>query len=696
VNRAAFDTVFDLYFPAGTPAAQDEHAASAHQRDDPVLAEFRDRLATALAAGDEAALRALAREGVGRFGAVSGRLPGTQSWSAYSAASRISAQTLLARLLDEALYGHERGGIAEKTARTRLSGRIDSFRAMLTSDVQRRLAEQGDRAKVTRSAVRPSIEHIDLLSATRSDLANIRREIQPLARRLAARLASRQRHGHQGPLDFRRTIRASLSSGGIPMQTHHRPRRPHRTDLVILCDVSESVTSFAHFTLLLVYALREQFSRVRVFAFIDNLDEVTELFRPGTDVVESVARLASGADVRGWSGRTDYGRAFGMFKELHLDAITARTSLLVLGDARSNYGDPALPALRAMAARARRAYWLNPERRSAWDTGDSVASEVGEIVSMVECRNLAQLSTFVRDLVCRRSRMELGLHVPNFTWPGGPPTMARDLRAVAIAAEDAGFSSLSVMDHVWQIHVVGPPELDMLEAYTTLGFLAAHTSRIDLLAWVTAVVYREPGLLAKAVTTLDVLSEGRAWLGIGAAWNEEESRGLGLPFPSTAERFERLEEALQICLQMWSDDESAYEGKHYTLGRTLNVPQSLQRPHPRILIGGAGEKKTLRMVAQYADACNLFGGPDNEIEHKLDVLRGHCADVGRDYDEILKTVMLPLDPGPNGEKVDELVQRIRELAALGIQHVHGAVPDVASITRLEILGERVIPEVASL
>src|SRR6476619_248232 len=197
--------------------------------------------------------------------------------------------------------------------------------------------------------------------------------------------------------------------------------------------------------------------------------------------------------------------------------------------------------------------------------------------------------------------------------------MARDLARIAVAAEDAGYAKLSVMDHVWQIGVMGPPEQDMLEAYTTLGYLDARTSKIKLLAWVTAVVYREPGLLAKCISTLDVLSEGRAWLGIGAAWNEEESRGLGLPFPATAERFERLEEALQICLQMWSDRQDAYEGEHYRLDRTLNVPQSLRRPHPPILIGGSGEKKTLRMVAQYADACNLFAGP--ELEHKLDVLR---------------------------------------------------------------------------
>jgi F420-dependent oxidoreductase-like protein len=250
------------------------------------------------------------------------------------------------------------------------------------------------------------------------------------------------------------------------------------------------------------------------------------------------------------------------------------------------------------------------------------------------------------------------------------------------------------MDHVWQIGSIGPPEHDMLEAYTTLGYLAACTERIELLAWVTGVVYRAPGLLAKAVTTLDVLSGGRAWLGIGAAWNEAESRGLGLDFPSTAERFERLEEALQICLQMWSGDEEPYSGKHYQLERTLNSPQSLVRPHPPILIGGAGERKTLRLVAQYAQACNLFPTPD--LEHKLDVLKRHCDVVGRDYGEIEKTVIGPLDPGPQGEKVGELIDSMGRLAELGISHYHGSVPDVASITPLEMLGTRVVPAVAEL
>jgi F420-dependent oxidoreductase-like protein len=285
--------------------------------------------------------------------------------------------------------------------------------------------------------------------------------------------------------------------------------------------------------------------------------------------------------------------------------------------------------------------------------------------------------------------MKLGVHLADFTWPDGPRALGNDLKTAARAAEDCGFTKLSVMDHVWQIGGVGPPEHEMLEAYTALGYLAACTSRVELLAWVTAVVYREPGLLAKCVTTLDVISGGRAWLGIGAAWNADEARGLGLPFPPTGERFERLEEALQICLQMWSGDESPYTGKHYQLERTLNSPQPLSRPHPPILIGGGGEQKTLRLVAQYAQACNLFAGA--ELEHKLDVLRGHCESVGRDYDEIAKTVMMPLDPGQHGEHVDEILERLRGLAALGVSHVHGWVANVSAITPLELLGERVIP-----
>jgi len=267
--------------------------------------------------------------------------------------------------------------------------------------------------------------------------------------------------------------------------------------------------------------------------------------------------------------------------------------------------------------------------------------------------------------------MQLGLHVADFTWPDGPPGLGKDLARVAKAAADCGFTKLSVMDHVWQIGVIGPPEHEMLEAYTALGYLAACTSRIELLAWVTAVVYREPGLLAKCVTTLDVLSGGRAWLGIGAAWNADEASGLGLPFPPTAERFERLEEALQICLQMSSQDDGPYHGTHYHLARTLNSPQPLSRPHPPILIGGGGERKTLRMVAQYADACNLLDRFTlDELAHKLAVLREHCERLGRPYGAIEKTINGSRHATPtSAASIPEAVAYCRRVAGLGFDTV---------------------------
>jgi F420-dependent oxidoreductase-like protein len=288
--------------------------------------------------------------------------------------------------------------------------------------------------------------------------------------------------------------------------------------------------------------------------------------------------------------------------------------------------------------------------------------------------------------------VKIGVHLPNLTYPGGPASMGQELARTAAAADEAGIDRLSVMDHVWQIPNVGPVDHEMLEAYTTLGFLAAHSSRVKLLALVTGVTYRSPGLLVKAVTTLDVLSGGRAMLGIGAAWNEDESRGLGLFFPPRAERFERLEEALQICLQMWSGSDTPYEGRHYHLARTLNVPQVLSKPHPPILIGGGGEQKTLRLVAKYADACNLFPGVD--LEHKLRVLREHCEREGRDYDAIEKTVLFNFDLGPDGENVEAILSRLRELRGLGFQVAHGRVVNVWDPEQLEIIGERIVPEVA--
>lgn len=290
--------------------------------------------------------------------------------------------------------------------------------------------------------------------------------------------------------------------------------------------------------------------------------------------------------------------------------------------------------------------------------------------------------------------MKIGLQIPNFTWAGGPESLGADLATIVRTADQAGFDSISVMDHFFQIRSIGPPDREMLEGYATLAFIAAHTSRTKLMTMVTGVTYRHPGVLAKTVTTLDVVSGGRAWLGIGAAWNEQEHRGLGVPFPPLAERFERLEETIQICLRMWSDDEAPFHGRHYRLERPLNSPQSLSRPHPPILIGGGGERKTLRLVARYADACNLFMSP--QIPHKLDVLKRHCEAEGRDYGTIEKTSLGLFDVGEGGAKVGRLIGQLRWLSSMGIETAIGSVKGVERIEPLEVIGREVIPAVQDL
>jgi F420-dependent oxidoreductase-like protein len=284
--------------------------------------------------------------------------------------------------------------------------------------------------------------------------------------------------------------------------------------------------------------------------------------------------------------------------------------------------------------------------------------------------------------------LKIGLHLPEFTQPGGPATLGPDLAALVRTADDVGFETISVMDHFFQINMIGPPEQDMLEAYTTLGFIAAHTSRANLLTLVTGVVYRHPGILVKQVSTLDVLSGGRAMFGIGATWNEEEARGLGIPFPPVSERFERLEETLQIAHRMFSGSEEPFHGKHYQLERPLNHPAPLRRPP--ILVGGTGEKKTLRFVARYADACNLFPGPD--MPRKLDVLREHCAAESRDYETIQKTCTLQIDLN---QGTDALLAQLQELSDMGIEVVMAMVKDVWKVKPLELIGNEVIPAVAA-
>jgi F420-dependent oxidoreductase-like protein len=289
--------------------------------------------------------------------------------------------------------------------------------------------------------------------------------------------------------------------------------------------------------------------------------------------------------------------------------------------------------------------------------------------------------------------MRLGLQIPDFTWPGSPQSLRPTFARIARTAEESGLASLWVMDHFFQIEMVGPPEHEMLEAYTTLGFAAASTARLSLGTMVTGVTYRHPGILVKTVTTLDVLSGGRAYLGIGAAWNEEESRGLGIPFPPVAERFERLEETLQIAHQMWSGDESPFRGKHYSLERPLNSPQPIRQPHPPILIGGTGERKTLRLVARYADACNIFEASPEFVRQKLEVLRGHCEAEGRPYAEIERTTLGTLALSRDGREgtstVDEAVERFATLASLGVDHSIVNLPAVYDEAAFELVPELV-------
>ena len=265
--------------------------------------------------------------------------------------------------------------------------------------------------------------------------------------------------------------------------------------------------------------------------------------------------------------------------------------------------------------------------------------------------------------------MKLGIHIVSFDFPGGPASIGAVLADAAVAAEAAGATSLSLMDHYFQMDQMAPAEQPMLEGYSALGFLAAHTTSVRLGLLVTGVTYRHPGLLAKIVATIDVLSGGRAELGIGAAWYEREHRGLGVPFPPVAERFERLEEVLRICLQMWDPDETGtFDGHHYQLAETLCSPAPLSQPHPPILIGGSGERKTLRLVARYGDACNLFGASPEEVARKLDVLRRHCDAEGRDEATIRKTILYMsrgLDPGD----IDGFVREMAEYARTGIEEV---------------------------
>ena len=290
--------------------------------------------------------------------------------------------------------------------------------------------------------------------------------------------------------------------------------------------------------------------------------------------------------------------------------------------------------------------------------------------------------------------MKLGVHCANLSWPGGPAALATTLAGVAEVADQGGVTTMTLMDHYFQMQHLGGTEEPMLEGYTSLGFLAGQTERLELGLLVTGVTYRHPGLLARIVTTLDVLSQGRAMLGLGAAWYEREHLALGVPYPSTRERFERLEETILVLRQMFGDDDGPFEGKHYRLAETINNPQVVRPGGPRLVIGGGGERKTLRMVAQYADATNLFAAPVEDLRHKLDVLRQHCDDVGRDYDEIAKTVVgtlvRPLDD------LDGWLALMEEYAAIGVSQMWVG-PDAADpVGWTEQMCDKVLPRLETI
>jgi uncharacterized protein len=401
VHRPAFDLLFDLWWPpaVGEPVDVTERSGDeAGEPGEPDLDALRDELRQLLLEGDDEALRRFARLAVAELGHA-GAQPGRQSWFTYRVLRALSPETLIASMLDALLAGEPRGGLAEQVARQRLRERIAALRAYVEAEVRRRVAEDRDRDQVARSALPPLADQVDFLRAQQEDLAAMRRTVHPLARRLASRLAARRRLGREGRLDVRRTVRASLGTGGVPVETHHRPRRVHKPELVVFCDVSGSVAGFAHFTLMLTAALREQFSRVRAFAFIDTCDEVTRLFGPGADLADSVRRLARDADLVAYDGHSDYGNALRVLVDRFPDAVGPKTSLLVLGDGRTNYRDPGIALLKGLVDRSRHAFWLNPEPRREWGSGDSMAYRYGEVIEMVECRNVAQLTDFVGRLL---------------------------------------------------------------------------------------------------------------------------------------------------------------------------------------------------------------------------------------------------------------------------------------------------------
>ncbi|WP_364708359.1 vWA domain-containing protein [Streptomyces ossamyceticus] len=424
-QRAVFDAAFELYFPLGVGELTGAWEAPAADRD-----ELRARIAAALAAGDVAALNRLAGEAVellGRYGTSSE----SDGWSAHQTLDRLRPQTLLAGILaaqragggggggggsgfgpgngagggfgagaGAGAGGTGSGGFTDRLDADEIRRRIEDFRERVRTEARRRVAERRGAALIAQRGIARSADQLDFLIANREQLVELRRTVQPLARKLATRLAARRRRAARGRIDIRRTLRRSLSTGGVPLRPAYRRHRPARPEIVLLCDVSGSVAGFANFTMLLVQAMRDQFSKVRVFAFVNKVDEVTHLVTTGeADPAELGRRIAEEATISGWHGSSDYGTALGEFAERHLDAVGPRTSVIILGDARTNGFDPNAAALQRVAGRARRVHWLNPESPELWSTGDSAAHVYAEVVEMHACRNARRLGELVTRLL---------------------------------------------------------------------------------------------------------------------------------------------------------------------------------------------------------------------------------------------------------------------------------------------------------
>lgn len=408
-QRDVFDMTFDLFFPAGVGTSQsvlDSREGSDAPMD---LDDLRDLLAMALADGDLRTLEQLAELAVDTLGEVGLPATSTGGWSAYQTLERLRPQTLIAQIMSMRAAGAMPGegtsgqgggggeGFTDRLQRDELRQAIERFRQMVQAEARRRTAEVRGRDVVTRHAVRSGTDHIDFLSANRQQLEELRRSVQPLARRLATRLAARRRKNNRGRIDIRRTLRRAMGTGGVPMEPVYAKPHPTRPELVLLCDVSGSVSGFSSFTMHLVQALSGQFSKVRVFAFVNAMDEVTDLVTP--DEADLGGRISRESRITKWHTSSDYGEAFGDFAELYQSAVGPRTCVLILGDGRNNNQDPNFTALHEIAQRSRRTFWLNPEHAMRWGQGDSMATEYGEIVEMHECCTVEQLSRFVSRLL---------------------------------------------------------------------------------------------------------------------------------------------------------------------------------------------------------------------------------------------------------------------------------------------------------